>query len=1712
MASNIDNLNFKVILDDKDFNTRVEKDIELAKKLNVELSQLLQAKVKVNAISATEAASAKRASDILTKQATNQEKISQAKAKTAEAEEKVATQAAKTAKEFERAKTATSQTAVNVQRLATEQQRTAAATQNAAAATSRAALAQRRLRDYASQTTNTIRTQNRLMSELKGYALGYLSIHGATQLLSSLVRVTGEFELQKTTLAAMLGDLNEAEQIITRIQGLAVESPFQFKELTTYAKQLSAFSVPAEELYETTKMLADVSAGLGVGMDRIVLAYGQVRSAAFLRGQEVRQFTEAGIPILDELAKQFTELEGRAVSTGEVFDKISARLVPFEMVAKVFKDMTSEGGKFYNMQEVQAETLRGKISNLKDAYEMMLNEIGSQKSGAMKNAVDSLRSLMQNWERVGAILKTVIISYGVYKATLASVWAYEKLMAGVEMYKRWQRMNQLLLATTGNTQKLATAMRILGISAKGAAGVAIAAIAGIVTIIARAISNASKLQNELDSIMTTKMAESDKAVAGLNRLVDNLKKATQGSQKYRDIISELNRQYGEYLPKILSEADAYDQVRIAADAAAEAIRNKAKANAFEQGSAAIEEDFGKRLTKSTTSLRDALTNMYDTKGKQISKEIASEFIKNFNVALAQEGAMDDIEATIKKAFDNYFGEGKFEEYKLNFALGTFEFSAKEYAKVRSEVIAAEKDLQSDLDARFGDAQFSSLREREKIAEVEAWYRKEEDALKKLTLTQAEYNKKIQELDINKLRKLVTAYEEMGRSDVAAAYQKQIDALTKIPEGWRGKVQSVLKGMGLTKGNSFGLWAEDTTQSTAYVDEMIKRYKELKEEIEWVKTFDPKQAERLKKEKNAIEAVSKALKIDIANLSANKSDTIESKEEKRIKRLVDALRTLQGQYEKLKALGASDESIKTLFEGLYPDLIKENGKDFVTDLNYLERAKGLIEELAKLDPSDAKKLLVDIGEDEFGAYLKNLEKQNKAYKESAKAAGEYFNALRKWASEDFNINGEGIVLDVSKIASDLNEKIDEIELRATKAKEIFEQIDINSEEEISKVKELFVKEFGADAWEQFWDAYYTEGVAAIDALAEKQAQYERVLSQEKVNDLAEKYVKESYFTEGIKLTDLGDKTIFQLRDLKKKLQNMLNKEPLSIPAEIETRLADVGVSLDDLTNVSLDVIFEAFEHSGEPIDETTKSIIALIKQIQQAGLSTKDFGKVIRKVFEGDLQELTEEEGKLLADMVMQYMDQLESLFKSIGEFAESTGNESLQSAAKGISEVLDVLGPMADKFAKGDWIGGIISGVTSLATKIFNVVAAQHELAKAIEETANQQRILNAEYAIMEGVEGAFGENTFKKFTNAYQEATKAYKDVQEDLERQNKVIFGGENNDANGWGIGGGIGAGAALGAAIGSIFPVIGTAIGAGIGALIGAFVGGITDVALEADNYAKSLKEMAEEIGAPLINEKTGGYNLETLKTIKETYKNLSEEDAAWLDQAIANTEIYEKALTAMADYMSSVFGSVADDMADAFITSFKESGQAALDYADIMDGVASQIAKDIIKSTLLQNVFTDELTEDAAKKLASGDTAGAMAIVDEAMKSAAALAPYIQEFLEQIEPYFQMEEEKPENTLGSGIKGITEDTANLLASYLNAIRADVSYAKTLWERMDANTQSIAAALAGFSAPSLMEYQAQIAANTYNTSISTQNILIELRSVMGFGDEGRAIRILS
>lgn len=296
----------------------------------------------------------------------------------------------------------------------------------------RAALAEQKLANArmqaarASSTHNTaikrentaMSSQSRIAGELKNQIANVYSIYTVERFVRGLYTIGGEFQKQRIALTSILGDSMKAETIFNRIKDLAVVSPFQFKELASYTKQLSAYSIPYEELYDTTKRLADISAGVGVDMGRIILAYGQVRSAAFLRGQELRQFTEAGIPLVDELAKRFTILENKVVSAGDVFDKISRKEVSFGMVKDVLWDLTNEGGKFYNMQKALAESLAGKWSNLQDAWDVMMADIAESNSGVLSDSLELLTDLMKHWEAVANILGMLTIVYGSYKTAV----------------------------------------------------------------------------------------------------------------------------------------------------------------------------------------------------------------------------------------------------------------------------------------------------------------------------------------------------------------------------------------------------------------------------------------------------------------------------------------------------------------------------------------------------------------------------------------------------------------------------------------------------------------------------------------------------------------------------------------------------------------------------------------------------------------------------------------------------------------------------------------------------------------------------------------------------------------------------------------------------------------------------------------------------------------------------------------------------------------------------------------------------------------------------------------------------------------------------------------------------------------------------------------------------------------------------------------------
>lgn len=311
------------------------------------------------------------------------------------------------------------------------------------------------------RTNTTMSSQSRIAGGLKNQIANVYSIYTLERFVRGLYTIGGEFQKQRIALTSIIGDSMKAETIFNRIKDLAVVSPFQFKELASYAKQLSAYSIPYEELYDTTKRLADISAGVGVDMGRIILAYGQVRSAAFLRGQELRQFTEAGIPLVDELAKRFTKLTGVVTSAGDVFDKISRKEVSFGMVKDVLWELTDEGGKFYNMQEALAESLAGKWSNLQDAWDVMMADIAEGNSGVLSDSLEILTKLMKHWKAVAAILSSLVGAYGFYKTAVIAVNAAHKATITINTLTNIINMTRAMQGLTAVTKSQAVAQGIL---------------------------------------------------------------------------------------------------------------------------------------------------------------------------------------------------------------------------------------------------------------------------------------------------------------------------------------------------------------------------------------------------------------------------------------------------------------------------------------------------------------------------------------------------------------------------------------------------------------------------------------------------------------------------------------------------------------------------------------------------------------------------------------------------------------------------------------------------------------------------------------------------------------------------------------------------------------------------------------------------------------------------------------------------------------------------------------------------------------------------------------------------------------------------------------------------------------------------------------------------------------------------------------------------
>lgn len=272
-------------------------------------------------------------------------------------------------------------------------------------------------RDLASafdRVHNSASKSSQVLSDIKSLFLQGGIVFAAQQFANSIIKTGGDIVQQHIALRSILGDVQKADTLFAQTQQLALQSPFTFQQLNRDVKQLAAFGVDTDRLYDTTKRLADVASGLGVSFERLGLAYGQVKARSWLDGKELRQFAYAGLPMLQKIADLYND-EGkngrRDYTTSDVRNMITKREVSFEDVDAVFKRLTDEGGQFYNMQFVLSDTLLGKWNKLQDAWTIMLGKFadGSNILGsAFIGVIDTVTTLIQKLDQ----LSPLVMSFG----------------------------------------------------------------------------------------------------------------------------------------------------------------------------------------------------------------------------------------------------------------------------------------------------------------------------------------------------------------------------------------------------------------------------------------------------------------------------------------------------------------------------------------------------------------------------------------------------------------------------------------------------------------------------------------------------------------------------------------------------------------------------------------------------------------------------------------------------------------------------------------------------------------------------------------------------------------------------------------------------------------------------------------------------------------------------------------------------------------------------------------------------------------------------------------------------------------------------------------------------------------------------------------------------------------------------------------------------
>lgn len=414
---------------------------------------------------------------------------------------------------------------------------------------------------------NTAQTEGaRADDSFRKIGTGLAAAFSAQQMaavVKSVIDVRGQFQQLEITMETMLGSKAKADKLMSEIVAFAAKTPFDLKGVASGAKQLLAYGFQAEEVIQSLKMMGDVASGISQPIGDLVYLYGTLHTQGVAQLMDIRQLAGRGIPVYEELAKVFK------VSTSEVNNLVSAGKVGFPEIQKIFSNMTSEGGKFYNLTEKNAASLTGLISNLGDTWEQILNKEGEKSEGMFADGIKIASGVLEDYEKYLDILKAIIMSYGTYKAILAATYVIQKASLALDAVKAF---NATTAALTRTTQAQIILNKALGANPY-------AKLAGIVIMAASAVYMLSKRTEDLTEI-SKKAKESTAEEMGQLTLLTGVAKNEKLSKEERlKAIKQLNDISPKYLGNLSLENIATAEATKSIEGYSKAIEQNARAKA-----------------------------------------------------------------------------------------------------------------------------------------------------------------------------------------------------------------------------------------------------------------------------------------------------------------------------------------------------------------------------------------------------------------------------------------------------------------------------------------------------------------------------------------------------------------------------------------------------------------------------------------------------------------------------------------------------------------------------------------------------------------------------------------------------------------------------------------------------------------------------------------------------------------------------------------------------------------------------------------------------------------------------------------------------------------------------------------------------------------------------------------------------------------------------